>query len=83
MTSAHYLDTPVKRALSERVPGEGQDGLFTQSWYPICLASAANPHFVRGFDFLGGREAYKYEWGAGDSPRVNRYLTRVCRERRM
>ncbi|HVY79713.1 MAG TPA: Rieske 2Fe-2S domain-containing protein [Steroidobacteraceae bacterium] len=55
MTSAHYLDTPFKRALSDGVPGEGQDGLYTQSWYPICFSSAANAHFVRGFDFLGGR----------------------------
>jgi CelD/BcsL family acetyltransferase involved in cellulose biosynthesis len=28
------------------------------------------------FDFLGGREAYKYEWGAIDRPRVSRHMRR-------
>lgn len=49
------LDQPVKRPLSQPVPFEGEDGLFTQSWYPICLSSAATSSFVRGFDFLDGR----------------------------
>ncbi len=53
---AYSPDQPkFRRALSEAVPFEGEDGLFTQSWYPICLASAATPNFVRGFDFLDGR----------------------------
>jgi nitrite reductase/ring-hydroxylating ferredoxin subunit len=44
-----------RRALSLPVPFEGEDGKFTQSWYPICLSSAASQDFVRGFDFLDGR----------------------------
>jgi nitrite reductase/ring-hydroxylating ferredoxin subunit len=44
-----------QRTLSMPVPFEGEDGKFTQSWYPICLSSAASSHFVRGFDFLDGR----------------------------
>jgi len=28
------------------------------------------------FDFLGGREAYKYEWGAADRRRVTRHIRR-------
>jgi CelD/BcsL family acetyltransferase involved in cellulose biosynthesis len=28
------------------------------------------------FDFLGGREGYKYEWNAIDQPRFNRYFSR-------
>ena len=37
------------------IPPEGADGLFTQSWFPICLASAINVGDVQGFDFLDGR----------------------------
>jgi phenylpropionate dioxygenase-like ring-hydroxylating dioxygenase large terminal subunit len=49
-------ETPAfRRHLSHKVLGEGEDGLFTQSWYPICLASAVSSRFVRGFDFLDGR----------------------------
>jgi phenylpropionate dioxygenase-like ring-hydroxylating dioxygenase large terminal subunit len=44
-----------RRAAALGVPAEGEGGTFTQSWYPICLASAATPDFVRGFDFLDGR----------------------------
>ncbi|MFN3945789.1 MAG: aromatic ring-hydroxylating oxygenase subunit alpha [Allosphingosinicella sp.] len=36
-------------------PKEGEDGLFTQSWYPICLAEEVGSGEVKGFDFLGGR----------------------------
>lgn len=44
-----------RRSPGTAVPFEGEDGLFTQSWYPICLSSAATADFVRGFDFLDGR----------------------------
>ncbi len=44
-----------RRHLSSQVPFEGSDGLFTRSWYPICLSSAATDRHVRGFDFLDGR----------------------------
>lgn len=37
------------------VPAEGQDGLFTQSWFPICLARDVPAGAVRGVDFLDGR----------------------------
>lgn len=47
--------SPFRRALSTPVPFEGEDGKFTQSWYPICMSSAATNHFVRGFDFLDGK----------------------------
>ena len=44
-----------RRALGPQVPAEGQDGLFTQSWFPICLADDVLAGTVRGFPFLGGR----------------------------
>lgn len=34
---------------------EGEDGAFTQSWFPICLSTDVGQDEVRGFDFLGGR----------------------------
>jgi phenylpropionate dioxygenase-like ring-hydroxylating dioxygenase large terminal subunit len=34
---------------------EGEDGLFTQSWFPVCLSSDVPDNDFRGFDFLGGR----------------------------
>lgn len=37
------------------VPPEGTDGLFTQSWFPICLSTDVGPGEVMGYDFLDGR----------------------------
>lgn len=36
-------------------PNEGADGLYTQSWFPVCLSGDIGRDEVRGFDFLGGR----------------------------
>ena len=36
-------------------PGEGADGLFTQSWFPVCLSTDIDAGEVKGHDFLGGR----------------------------
>lgn len=36
-------------------PREGEDGLFTQSWFPICQAVEVGNGEIRGFDFLDGR----------------------------
>lgn len=44
-----------RRPRGQPVPFEGEGGTFTQSWYPICMSSAATREFVRGFDFLDGR----------------------------
>jgi len=45
---------PSKRIASP-IPPEGSDGLFSQSWFPICLASDVANGAVRGYDFLDGR----------------------------
>jgi phenylpropionate dioxygenase-like ring-hydroxylating dioxygenase large terminal subunit len=37
------------------MPREGDDGLYTQSWYPICLACEVLPGQVIAREFLGGR----------------------------
>ncbi|MGD9769620.1 MAG: Rieske 2Fe-2S domain-containing protein, partial [Pseudolabrys sp.] len=36
------------------IPAEGQDGLFRQSWYPICLSSEVPKGTVIGSSFLDG-----------------------------
>ena len=51
-SDARQLPRPTR---GKPVPAEGADGLFTQSWYPICLSSAVTNRFVRGYDFLDGR----------------------------
>lgn len=37
------------------VPAEGEDGLFSQSWFPICLSEDVPQRTIKGFDFLDGR----------------------------
>ena len=38
-----------------RVPSEGDDGVYTQSWFPICLSSEIEAGKIMGVPFLGGR----------------------------
>lgn len=55
---------PIWVDSSHRIAAEGDDGLFRQSWYPICLSSDVGAGEVRGEDFLGGRVAvYRTEAG--------------------
>jgi len=44
-----------QRPLAIRPPAEGEDGLFSLSWHPICLSGEVARGQVRGFDFLDGR----------------------------
>jgi len=44
-----------KRILGKPIPAEGENGLFTQSWFPICLSSEVALGQVLGADFLDGR----------------------------
>jgi phenylpropionate dioxygenase-like ring-hydroxylating dioxygenase large terminal subunit len=46
---------PVGRALARPLPAEGEDGLFTQSWFPICLSTDVPKGTVKGYGFLDGR----------------------------
>jgi len=63
----------------------GFDPLFVR-YSPGTLALAAAVEEARAagahrLDFLGGREAYKYAWGAVDEPRGRRVLHRSLEER--
>ena len=45
----------VRRRVVNPVPGEGTDGLYTQSWFPLALSSDVPVGGRVGRDFLGGR----------------------------
>ncbi len=45
---------PTER-FSNPVPKEGEDGLFTQSWFPLCLGEALKPGDLLGVPFLDGK----------------------------
>jgi phenylpropionate dioxygenase-like ring-hydroxylating dioxygenase large terminal subunit len=49
------LQQPRRRFLQEPLPAEGENGVFSQSWFPICLSSEVGRGEVKGFDFLDGR----------------------------
>jgi nitrite reductase/ring-hydroxylating ferredoxin subunit len=44
-----------KRVLGRRIPAEGENGVFSQSWFPICLSSDVASGHMFGTEFLGGR----------------------------
>lgn len=61
--SRHSLaDFAVDRSIEARRTGrgvlfEGQDGLFSQTWWPLCRSSELQPGSVLGRGFLDGRVA--------------------------
>lgn len=67
-TSSLRADTAARESRPPRVrkpvPGEGDSGLYTQSWFAICTSEELAPGTVLGRDFLGGRVvAYRGEDG--------------------
>lgn len=57
---ASVIDSPARAPRVRRVnpvPAEGDDGVYTQSWFPICLSDELDVGRVIGRDFLGGRVA--------------------------
>jgi phenylpropionate dioxygenase-like ring-hydroxylating dioxygenase large terminal subunit len=46
---------PRKRPEAIRPPAEGEDGLFSVTWHPLCLSTDVGKGQVKGFDFLDGR----------------------------
>lgn len=44
-----------KRFVGKQVPAEGEGGLFSQSWFPICLSAEVVQGQIVGRDFLDGR----------------------------
>lgn len=52
---SHATAVVPDRKIAATVPVEGEGGLFSQAWFPICLASEVPIGAVEGFDFLDGR----------------------------
>jgi len=46
---------PRSRVQGDHIPAEGENGLFTQSWFPICLSTEIPVGVVKGYGFLDGR----------------------------
>jgi nitrite reductase/ring-hydroxylating ferredoxin subunit len=44
-----------QRVMVPPPPAEGEGGLFSQTWFPICLSDELPRGAVMGVDFLGGR----------------------------
>jgi phenylpropionate dioxygenase-like ring-hydroxylating dioxygenase large terminal subunit len=44
-----------RRLLGKPIPAEGEGGLFTQSWYPICMSSELPAGKILGRTFLDGQ----------------------------
>jgi len=45
----------VQKRPARTLPAEGDDGLYSQTWYPICLTAELGAENIVGRDFLGGR----------------------------
>jgi nitrite reductase/ring-hydroxylating ferredoxin subunit len=45
----------VQKRPARSLPAEGADGLYSQTWYPICLSAELGAANIVGRDFLGGR----------------------------
>ncbi len=68
--------SPIWVQASHRIPPEGEDGVFRQSWYPICLSDDVGIGEVRGEDFLGGRVAV-YRTRTGEARVMSAYCPHV------
>jgi nitrite reductase/ring-hydroxylating ferredoxin subunit len=53
--SRPLFGNPSQRAAGPPIPREGENGVFTQSWFPICLAADVPVGTVKGVEFLDGR----------------------------
>jgi nitrite reductase/ring-hydroxylating ferredoxin subunit len=45
----------VEKRPARALPAEGENGLYSQTWYPICLAEELGETDIVGREFLGGR----------------------------
>ena len=64
MTQLFTEDRRPRQRLRNPVPREGDNGLFSQSWFPICASHEIANGALVGREFLGGRViAYRGEDG--------------------
>src|SRR5687767_9960417 len=63
-TKAGAPPRPKRRLLGKPIPKEGEGGLFSKSWFPICMSSELPVGGIYGTSFLDGRVvAYRGEGG--------------------
>jgi len=46
---------PQRRLRGREIPAEGDGGVFSETWFPVCLSSDVPARGVHGCDFLDGR----------------------------
>ncbi|WP_425409905.1 aromatic ring-hydroxylating oxygenase subunit alpha [Hyphococcus sp.] len=54
-TDVDMPDGNPSQRVGKRLPAEGEDGVFSQSWFPICMSSEVEKGQVRGERFLDGK----------------------------
>ncbi|WP_375540838.1 Rieske 2Fe-2S domain-containing protein, partial [Streptomyces sp. TRM64462] len=77
MTGRSTSTTPLTRPLGRPVPGEGEGGVFSQSWFPVCLSADLKPGSVVGAGFLGGRVVAFRGEGGGPARVVSAYCVHL------
>ncbi|MFJ4773818.1 Rieske 2Fe-2S domain-containing protein [Streptomyces uncialis] len=82
MTGLDRSDLPSaeespRRELGPPVPGEGEDGLYSQSWFPVCLSEELTAGSVVGADFLGGRVVAFRAAGGGEARVLSAYCVHL------
>jgi phenylpropionate dioxygenase-like ring-hydroxylating dioxygenase large terminal subunit len=60
MAAAEHLPaTPARDAIRPKfrqpVPLEGDDGLYSQTWWPVCVSAELGKGQIKGVDFLDGK----------------------------
>ncbi len=54
-SSVDLPDSNPTTRLGKRLPAEGENGLFSQTWFPICLSSEVATGQIRSEPFLDGK----------------------------
>jgi len=67
---------PRRRQLGAALPHEGDNGLFSESWFPICLSRELAPGKIVGVDFLDGR-VVAYRGQNGEARVMSAYCAHV------
>ncbi len=67
---------PRRRQLGASLPREGDNGLFSESWFPICLSRDIPPGKILGIDFLDGR-VIAYRGATGEVRVMSAYCAHV------
>ena len=65
-----------RRQLGAPLPHEGENGLFSESWFPICLSREIPAGKILGVDFLDGR-VVAYRGAKGEARVMSAYCAHV------